>query len=57
MGCTMFESVSLISALKMGYVVFPTIKSAQTIARVRYNLTFISLDAKWNLQFEWKTEN
>jgi hypothetical protein len=30
----MFESVRVISALKMAYVVFPTLSSAKTIFRV-----------------------
>jgi hypothetical protein len=31
----MFENVRMISALKMAYVVFPTINAAKTINRVR----------------------
>lgn len=36
MGTSMFESVRVISALKMAYVVFPTINAAKTIYRVNY---------------------
>jgi len=35
---SMFQSVSLISALKMAYVVFPSIISAKVIYSVRHNL-------------------
>jgi hypothetical protein len=34
MGTSMFESVRVISALQMAYVVFPTIGAAKTIFRV-----------------------
>ncbi len=34
MGCAMFESVSMIAALKMGYVVFPSVTSSKTIFKV-----------------------
>jgi len=37
-GCAMVESVSVIAALKMAYVVFPSIISAQTIYRVNIHI-------------------
>lgn len=36
-GTSIFESVRVISALQMAYVVFPTINSAKMIYRVRTN--------------------
>ena len=34
MGTSMFESVRMIGALKMAYVVFPTLNSSRTIFKV-----------------------
>jgi hypothetical protein len=35
----MFQSVNMITALKMAYVVFPSVSSAKAIFNVRVNLT------------------
>lgn len=37
-GVSMVESVSVIAALKMGYVVFPNINAAKSIFRVIFSL-------------------
>ena len=52
MGTSMFESVRMIAALKMAYVVFPTVSAAKTIHKVERCLTMI--DAEWVHEFEWQ---
>lgn len=41
MGTSMFESVRVISALKMAYIVFPSLNSSKTIYRVKRIFTII----------------
>lgn len=58
-GSTMFESVRVISALRMAYVVFPTINAAKTIYRVscqEYSLFVQNLNGYMSLNGRDKIE-